>query len=61
PDHRRVIPLSMTVGASFMLLSDTVARTFTAGEIPVGIITTLFGAPFFIYLLKKGGQESWKT
>jgi iron complex transport system permease protein len=59
PDHRRVIPLSMAAGASFMVLSDTVARTMVGGEIPVGIITTLFGAPFFIYLLKRGGAESW--
>ena len=59
PDHRRVIPLSMAAGASFMVISDTVARTMVGGEIPVGIITTLFGAPFFIYLLKRGGAESW--
>jgi iron complex transport system permease protein len=61
PDHRRVVPVSMALGASFMVLSDTVARTFPAGEIPVGIITTLAGAPFFIYLLKKRGQQSWST
>lgn len=61
PDHRKVIPLSMAAGASFLALSDTVARTAASGEIPVGIITTLAGAPFFIYLMKKGGQESWKT
>lgn len=60
PDHRRVIPLSMTLGAAFMMFSDTLARTSAAGEIPVGIITTVCGAPFFIYLLKRGGQESWK-
>ncbi|MBM4283944.1 MAG: iron ABC transporter permease [Deltaproteobacteria bacterium] len=60
PDHRRVIPLSMTLGAAFLMLSDTLARTVTGGEIPVGIITTVCGAPFFIYLLKRGGQESWK-
>lgn len=61
PDHRWVVPLSMAVGATFMVLSDTVARTFTGGEIPVGIITTLAGAPFFIILLKQRGQESWRT
>lgn len=61
PDHRRVVPISMAAGASFMVLSDTVARTITGGEIPVGIVTTLTGAPFFIYLLKKRGQESWTT
>jgi iron complex transport system permease protein len=61
PDHRRVVPISMAAGATFMVLSDTVARTITGGEIPVGIVTTLTGAPFFIYLLKKRGQESWTT
>lgn len=61
PDHRRVIPLSMAAGASFMVLSDSIARIAAAGEIPVGIITTLCGAPFFIFLLKKSGLESWKT
>jgi iron complex transport system permease protein len=61
PDHRRVIPLSMAAGASFMVLSDSIARTAAAGEIPVGIITTLCGAPFFIFLLKRSGLESWKT
>ncbi|MGQ9687744.1 MAG: FecCD family ABC transporter permease [Desulfobaccales bacterium] len=60
PDHRRVIPLSMTLGAAFLMVSDTLARSCAAGEIPVGIITTVCGAPFFIYLLKKGGRESWK-
>lgn len=60
PDHRRVIPLSMTLGAAFLMVSDTLARTIAAGEIPVGIITTMCGAPFFVYLLKRGGQESWK-
>ncbi|AEB10328.1 FecCD family ABC transporter permease [Desulfobacca acetoxidans] len=61
PDHRRVVPLSMALGASFLVLSDTVARTSTSGEIPVGIITTLAGAPFFIYLLKQRGQGSWQA
>lgn len=61
PDNRRVIPLSMAAGASFMVLSDSIARTAMGGEIPVGIITTLGGAPFFIFLLKRSGLESWKT
>ncbi len=61
PDHRRVVPVAMALGASFMVLSDTVARTLTGGEIPVGIITTLAGAPFFIFLLKKRAQQSWTT
>ena len=54
PDHRTLIPLSMISGGIFLLLSDTIARTLLSPtEIPVGIITSLFGAPFFIYLLHK--------
>jgi len=60
PDHRRVIPLSMTLGAAFLMVSDTLACTTAAGEITVGIITTVCGAPFSIYLLKRGGQEACK-
>ncbi len=52
PDHRSLIPLSMVSGGIFLLLSDTLARTILSPtEIPVGIITSIFGAPFFIYLL----------
>ncbi len=54
PDHRILIPVSALVGASFLIATDTFARTIIAPtEIPVGIITSLFGAPFFLYLLRK--------
>ncbi|MCK8826554.1 iron chelate uptake ABC transporter family permease subunit [Natroniella acetigena] len=54
PDHRILIPSSALVGAAFLILTDLLARTLIAPtEIPVGIITSLFGAPFFIYLLHK--------
>lgn len=59
PDHRRLIPLSMAGGAAFMIAADTVARTMSNADIPVGIITALAGAPFFIYLMRRGGAESW--
>jgi iron complex transport system permease protein len=59
PDHRSLVPLSMAGGAAFMIFADTVARSLTSFDIPVGIITAMTGAPFFVYLLKKGGQESW--
>ncbi len=52
PDHRILIPASAFVGAIFLIISDTLARTIAAPvEIPVGVITALFGAPFFIFLL----------
>lgn len=54
PDHRFLLPLSALVGAIFMILADIVARTLLAPtEIPIGIITALCGAPFFLYLLRK--------
>jgi iron complex transport system permease protein len=52
PDHRVLLPSSALVGALFLVWSDTLARTIISpAEIPVGIITAFFGAPFFLYLL----------
>lgn len=54
PDHRILFPTSALVGGVFLVWADTLARTIIAPtEIPVGIITAFFGAPFFIYLLRK--------
>jgi iron complex transport system permease protein len=54
PDHRYLIPASLMGGGLFMVLADTLARTVIApNELPVGIVTAFFGAPFFIYLLKR--------
>lgn len=53
PDHRILLPSSALLGGIFMIFADTMARTIISPvEIPVGIITALFGGPFFIYLLK---------
>jgi iron complex transport system permease protein len=53
PDHRLLIPSSALVGASFLIASDTFARTlFAPIELPVGVITAAFGGPFFVYLLR---------
>ena len=53
PDHRILLPSSALVGGIFLVWADTLARTIIAPiELPVGIITALFGAPFFIYLLR---------
>jgi len=59
PDHKSLVPLSMAAGASFMICADTVARSLTSLDVPVGIITAITGAPFFIYLMKRGGKEMW--
>ncbi|MEN6467187.1 MAG: iron ABC transporter permease [Syntrophaceae bacterium] len=59
PDHRSLVPLSMAGGAAFMIFADTTARSLSNFDIPVGIITAVIGAPFFIYLMKRGGNENW--
>ena len=57
--------LKVVAGATFLPLSDCIARTVpgllfqTGMEIPVGVITSLFGAPFFIYLLIRGKRNYW--
>lgn len=54
PDHRILLTTSVLVGATFMVFTDTVARTILAPvEIPVGIITAFLGGPFFVYLLRR--------
>lgn len=53
-DHRKLIPLSMICGSLLLLIADTLARTvISPSEIPVGIITSLIGVPFFVVVLKK--------
>jgi len=54
PDHRFLLPLSVLVGAVFLILADTLAHTLLSPtEIPVGVITAFCGAPFFLYLLRR--------
>lgn len=58
PDHRLLIPAAALAGACFLVLADLAARVVLAPtEIPVGIITALTGAPFFIYLLRRNRSE----
>jgi len=54
-DHRRLIPFSAVLGAVYLALIDNVARTVTTGEIPLGILNALVGAPFFALLLRRTG------
>ena len=59
-DYRRLLPLSMIGGASLLLITDVVARTIIAPqEIPVGIITSLLGAPFFLWVLKRTKSQNY--
>lgn len=59
PDHKTMLPLSALLGAIFLLVADNISRTITTGDIPVGIITSIIGAPFFIYYLRKKETAVW--
>ncbi len=53
-DHRKLLPSAILIGAIFLIWADVLARTIlTSGELPIGIITALSGAPFFMYILFK--------
>lgn len=60
PDHRLLIPASALLGAILLLIADTFARTVVSpAEMPVGIITSMIGGPFFLWLLmKQNGMRS---
>ncbi len=61
-DYRYSVPCSVIMGSSFILISDTIARTIAApAEIPLGIVTSFIGAPVFIWLLIKGNRQSLKV
>jgi iron complex transport system permease protein len=59
PDHRALLPAACSIGATYLLLIDDVARTASASEIPLGVLTAIVGAPFFAYLLRKT-QGGWQ-
>lgn len=58
PDNRVLLPVAALVGAIYLVLVDTIARTATETEIPIGILTALVGAPIFAYLLRKN-RSGW--
>lgn len=49
-DNRKVMPMSALLGALFLLTADTLTRTILQHEIPVGVLTTMVGGPFFIFI-----------
>lgn len=57
PDHRILIPVSAIGGAIFLILCDMISRILPSGEIGVGIVTALIGAPYFLYLLGRARKE----
>lgn len=59
-DYRRLLPLSLIGGAAALLLSDVLARVIIAPqELPVGIVTALFGAPFFLWVLRRAKNQGY--
>ncbi|MDO4540597.1 MAG: iron ABC transporter permease [Syntrophomonadaceae bacterium] len=56
-NYKHLMPASMLFGAIFLLLVDDVSRNLLATEIPIGILTSLIGAPFFIYLITREGER----
>jgi iron complex transport system permease protein len=59
PRHRVLLPECFVLGAAYLVLIDTLARTLTAGEIPLGVLTALVGAPVFLVLLRRHSSRVW--
>jgi len=60
-DHKKLIPLSILIGASYLLVIDNIARTLGESEIPLSVLTAMIGAPIFIYLLRKMQNKGWNN
>ncbi len=54
-NHTRLVPFTISIGICFMLIIDTISRTMFAAEIPISVLTSIIGAPFFIYMLRSRG------
>jgi len=61
PDHRVLLPVSFLMGGAYLIVIDTLARTVTAGEIPLGVLTALIGAPVFFVLLRRNRDRIWDS
>lgn len=57
PDFARMLPVCLLLGAAFLLLADTLARSIGALELPLGVLTALVGAPAFLVLLARSGRQ----
>ena len=58
-DYRKTVPASILLGSSFLLLVDTISRSIATVELPIGILTSLIGAPFFLYLIVREAKKLW--
>jgi len=59
PNHLDMIPATILLGASFLLIVDIICRTLTSVEIPISIVMSFVGAPIFLYLLRTRVTKSW--
>lgn len=57
PVFARLLPASLLLGGAFMLFVDTLARSISTIELPLGVLTAIVGAPFFLFLLIKSGRQ----
>ena len=60
PNHKVLIPLCIFGGATFLMLMDTIAKAAFEISFPVGIFTSLLGAPFFVFVLRRRKKEMWE-
>ncbi len=58
PSHEKLLPVTFLLGASYLLIIDTLTRSLFPMELPIGILTAIIGVPFFIYLLNRG-RRGW--
>ncbi len=58
PDHKKLVPVSISLGAAFMMVIDDVARTLLPGEIPLGVLTGLIGVPILVLLMRRS-RSGW--
>ncbi len=56
-DYRTLLPATMLMGASFLIVVDNIARSIITSELPIGILTAFVGAPFFLYLFFSGKRR----
>ena len=57
PDYSKLIPCSIALGSIFLMIVDDLARCLFSAELPLGVLTSLIGAPFFLWLLFRGGRS----
>lgn len=60
PDHRLLMPLCVFGGGAFMVIMDTISKMAFAISLPVGVLTSLLGAPFFIYVMRRRSRDVWE-